>query len=60
MLTVEKPAVDAAAPAMVAVLDWPALIDLSTSAPLKFREVGPRAIERPQTSLLRMHCALIV
>ena len=60
MLTVEKSTLELPAPVVVAILDWSLLTDLAPLDPFKGREVEKRVVERPQTSLLRMHCALIV
>ncbi|MGD9691358.1 MAG: hypothetical protein AB7G17_00785 [Phycisphaerales bacterium] len=60
MLTDAKLAVELPASMLVAVLDWTSTTDLCSLAPFKGRDIEKRAVERPQTSLLRMHCALIV
>jgi len=60
MLTVEKSTLDLPAPVVVAILDWSGLSDLRPLDPFKGREIEKRVVERRQTSLLRMHCALIV
>ncbi len=60
MLTVEKSTLELPTPVVVATLDWSAITDLRPLDPFKGREVEKRVVERPQTSLLRMHCALIV
>lgn len=60
MLTVEKSTLDLPTPMVVAILDWSELSDLRPLDPFKGWEVEKRVVERPQTTLLRMHCALIV
>lgn len=60
MLTVAKTTLELPAPVVVAVLDWFVMGDLGSLDPFKGREAEQRAVKRLQTSLLRMHCALIV
>lgn len=60
MLTVEKTTLELPTPVVVATLDWSAITDLRPLDPFKGWEVEKRVVERPQTTLLRMHCALIV
>lgn len=60
MLSVEKSTVQLSVPVVVAVLDWTLASDLLPPAQFRAHERQVRAVERPPTSLLRMHCALIV
>lgn len=60
MLTVAKTTLELPAPVVVAILDWFVMSDLRPLDPFKGREPEQRAVKRLQTSLLRMHCALIV
>ncbi|MFN7022052.1 MAG: hypothetical protein ACK4WH_12095 [Phycisphaerales bacterium] len=60
MLTVEKSTLELPTPVLVAIPEWSALTDLRPLDLFKGPEVEMRVVERPQTSLLRMHCALIV
>lgn len=60
MLTVAKTTLELPAPVVVAVLDWFVMSDLRPLDPFKGRDAEQRAVKRLQTSLLRMHCALIV
>jgi hypothetical protein len=60
MLTVEKSTLELPAPVIVAILDWSRMSDLRPLDPFKGCEIENRVAERPQTSLLRLHCALIV
>lgn len=60
MLTVQKPTVELPTSVIVAVLDWTLTADLAPRAisRMPYRDIS--AVARPPTSLLRMHCALIV
>jgi hypothetical protein len=60
MLTVEKSTIELPAPVLVAILDWSATSDPRLFDAYRGREVDLRVRERLATSLLRMHCALIV
>lgn len=60
MLTVAKSTLELPAPVLVAILDWSGSSDLRPLDPFRGRDAEKRVVERPQTSLLRMHCALIV
>jgi len=60
MLSVQKSTVELPAPVVVAVLDWALTSDLLPPVQFQAHEQQLRAVERPPTSLLRMHCALIV
>lgn len=60
MLTVEKSTVELPAPVVIAVLDWTLSIDVLPTALFRGLDREQRVVERPHTSLLRLHCALIV
>jgi hypothetical protein len=60
MLTVEKTTVEFPAPVMVAVLNWSLVSDLLPDGHLRVSLHDFSASARPPTSLLRIHCALIV
>ena len=60
MLSVEKPALEHPAQVVVAVLEWAQWPELPPLNPVSGREPLRRAVHRPLTSLVRMHCALIV
>ena len=60
MLTVQKPTVELPASVVVAVLDWTMAADLVPLAVSRMPIRDISAVARPPTSLLRMHCALIV
>ena len=60
MLTVQKSSVELPAPVVVAVLDWALPADVLPTALFRGLDRERRVVERPQTSLLRLHCALIV
>lgn len=60
MLSVEKSTVELPALVVVAVIDWVPLADLVPDALFRVHEREQRAVQRPPTSLLRLHCALIV
>ncbi|MCC6322971.1 MAG: hypothetical protein IT438_16225 [Phycisphaerales bacterium] len=60
MLTVAQATFDLPAPVAVAILDWSGSTDLRPPASFRVRDIEQRAVGRPQTSLLRMHCALVV
>lgn len=60
MLTVAKTTLELPAPVVIAVLDWTLCADVLPPALLRGLDREMWVIERPQTSLLRQHCALIV
>jgi len=60
MLTVQKSTVELPAPVVVAVLAWAQPVDQVPLALIRGHERDQRVVQRPQTSLLRQHCALIV
>lgn len=59
-LTVAKPTLEFPTPVLVAVLSFPAITDTWASLPSWTKEPDSWAFARPPTSLLRLHCALIV
>jgi len=59
-LTVAKPTLEFPTPIVVAVLSFPAITETWASLPSWTTERDSRAFARPPTSLLRLHCALIV
>lgn len=59
-LTFAKPTLEFPTPVLVAVLSFPAITDTWASLPSWTKEPGSWAFTRPPTSLLRLHCALIV
>lgn len=60
MLAVQKSTVELPAPVVIAVLDWVQPACVLPPAPFRGLDREQRGIERQQTSLLRLHCALIV
>jgi hypothetical protein len=60
LLVVEKPSIEVPAQIVVAVLDWCWRTELQPLAVVSERESLHQAVQRPMTSLVRMHCALIV
>ena len=60
MLSVEKPSIHAPAQVVVAILDWCTRPELGAPNLASGREPLHLAVQRPLTSLVRMHCALIV
>lgn len=60
VLSVEKPGPELPAQVLVAVLEWARRPELRLVDPVIRRGRLPRAVHRPLTSLVRMHCALIV
>lgn len=60
MLSVGKPAPELPAQVAVAALEWAQWPELRLLDPVRGREHLPPAVHRPLTSLVRMHCALIV
>ncbi len=44
----------------IAVIEWLPFAELRPIETCGVREPASQAVERPQTSLVRMHCALIV
>ncbi|MDX2147953.1 MAG: hypothetical protein SFZ23_10555 [Planctomycetota bacterium] len=60
MLSVEKPGLELPAQVLVAVLEWAQRPELRLVDPVIGRGQLPHAVHRPLTSLVRMHCALIV
>lgn len=60
MLSVEKPSLETPAQVVVAVLEWAQWSELSPLNPVGGRETLRRTVHRPLTSLVRMHCALVV
>lgn len=60
MLAVEKSPVELPAPVIVAILDWSGVSDCRPYAAFRGHHVEQRAVDQPATTLLRMHCALIV
>lgn len=60
MLMVEKSAVEFSPPVVIAVLHWPLLTDIRPADLFRVSDRGHRAVLHPQTSLLRLHCALTV
>ncbi|MBN8646022.1 MAG: hypothetical protein J0L61_12370 [Planctomycetes bacterium] len=60
MLTVDKSTVELPAPVVIAVLDWTLSVDVLPTALFRGLDREQRVVERPQTSLLSLHCALIV
>lgn len=60
MLSVEKSALELSAQVVVAALEWAQWPELRPLDPVSGRGHLPPAAHRPLTSLVRMHCALIV
>lgn len=60
MLTVQKSTLELPAPVVVAVLDWAQPADQVSLALFWGHDRDLRVVQRPQTTLLRLHCALIV
>lgn len=60
MLSVEKPSIHAPAQVVVAILDWCTRPELGALNLASGRDPLHLAVQRPLTSLVRMHCALIV
>lgn len=60
MLTVQKSTVELPVPVVIAVLAWAQPVDQVPLALIRGHERDQRVVQRPQTSLLRQHCALIV
>ena len=60
LLTVAKSTLELPGPVVVAILDWFVLPDIRPPEAIKGSNIGRWVLERPPTSLLRMHCALIV
>jgi len=60
VLSVEKPGLELPAQVLVAVLEWVQWPELRLFDPVIGRGQLPHAVHRPLTSLVRMHCALIV
>jgi len=60
MLSVEKSVLELPAQVVVAALEWAPRPELRHPDPVRGREQFPPAVHRPLTSLVRMHCALIV
>lgn len=60
LLTVAKSNLDLPTPVLVAILSFPAFADSSALPPFRAIERGLWVSARPPTTLLRLHCALIV
>jgi len=60
MLTAVKSSVEFSTPVLVAVLAWPAIAPLTLDFPTRVQSRRDWAHNRPPTSLLRLHCALVV
>ena len=60
LLTVAKSKLDLPTPVLVAILSFPAFADSSALPPFRAIERGLWVSARPPTTLLRLHCALIV
>lgn len=60
MLSVEKPSIDPPIRVVVAILDWCRRPELGAPNLASGRDPLHLAFQRPLTSLVRMHCALIV
>ena len=60
MLTTVKLAVEFSPPVLIALLPWPELSQVALSLPTGFQSQFDRPLPRTETSLLRLHCALIV
>lgn len=60
MLSVEKPSVEAPVHNVVALIDWSQRSEVWPLDLASARERIHQAVQRPLTSLVRMHCALIV
>lgn len=60
MLSVEKAAFGIPTPVLVAILECPTTRCLEPGALVRIQYAAARGPMRPTTSLLRMHCALIV
>ncbi|HEX2837381.1 MAG TPA: hypothetical protein VHN77_04550 [Phycisphaerales bacterium] len=60
MLSVEKTGLELPAQVAVAALEWAQWPELRPLVPVREREQLPHAVLRPLTSLVRMHCALVV
>ena len=60
MLTVEKSTLELPLPAIDALLAWSGVSDPRPLDPFRGHGVEQRVLVRPQSTLLRMHCALIV
>lgn len=60
MLTVEKSTFELSAPVVVAVLEWSGWSNFRAFDAFRGHHVEQRVVDRPATTLLRMHCALIV
>ena len=60
LLTVAKSNLDLPTPVLVAIVLFPAIADASASPPFRAFERGLWVSVRPPTTLLGLHCALIV
>lgn len=60
MLSVEKPALELPAQVAVVALEWAQWPELRTLSPVSGRGHLSPAVHRPLTSLVRLHCALMV
>lgn len=60
MLSVEKPGLELPAQVVVGALEWAQRPELRPLDAVSGREPLRRAVHRPLTSLVRMHCALTV
>lgn len=60
MFTVQKSTLELPSPMVVAVLNWALASETLPPPSLRGLERDLRAVHRPTTSLLRMHCALTV
>jgi hypothetical protein len=60
MLTGAKPSVEPPVPALIAILDWVLTTERIPLAQITINRHDVWATARPPTSLLRLHCALVV
>lgn len=60
MLTGAKPSVEPPVSVIIAILDWVVTTDRASLAQITINRHDAWATARPPTSLLRLHCALVV
>jgi len=60
MLSTVKSSVEFSAPVLLAALPWSSVAILNSHVPTRVQFHGERVQNRPPTTLLRLHCALIV